>query len=352
MAEGRRRLTEFWWTWLVLGVSIVSLTAASWIAVTNSPQSPLVQDDVPTLRLIEPVAVESDLSTAVEVQLIRRDGAVARWPGSQGIVTSVAIESGSKMTSGDVVATVDERSVVALRTARPLFRNIAAGTQGDDVAEAASALASLGLLGLDQTDSRVTTPIRQAIHAFNLAIGIESYTLEADSILWLPVEVMTIGSVDLEVGAMAPAPGAIVVRSPSVLAAGRVTVPGEPGRDIALLDGPSIVKWQGHRLEMDGSALAKTALSIVSEMAADSDEMLRPATMSLREPRPAFRIPASAVMSGSDGTTCLVSSSLSPVAVEPVGGGAGFVEVAGDPPPEIIDMPLSWLEPEACTARG
>lgn len=77
----------------------------------------------------------------------------AVWPrtplgasAASGTITSIVAEDGAKVTQGDAVLTIDLRPVVVAVGSVPAFRDLAAGTEGRDVAQLQKLLVATGHL--------------------------------------------------------------------------------------------------------------------------------------------------------------------------------------------------------------
>ncbi|WP_425955660.1 peptidoglycan-binding domain-containing protein [Xylanimonas sp. McL0601] len=103
----------------------------------------------------------------------------ARWPAhpagtgaSEGTVTGISAKPGQEVRPGDVLFTVDLRPVVVAQGQVPSFRELAAGSHGEDVAQLQSLLIGLGHLrgkASGRFDSSTTTAVR----AWQRALGID-----------------------------------------------------------------------------------------------------------------------------------------------------------------------------------
>ena len=119
-------------------VGVVLLTERS----VGSP----VSGDTQVEPLVVPVRTEDPAPVAVVgVTLLTSEGASVRvW--RSGVLTSLEVAVGVRVEAGDVVATVDDRPIVAMTADAPLHRDLRRGDAGPDVRRLQAFLGQLGLL--------------------------------------------------------------------------------------------------------------------------------------------------------------------------------------------------------------
>lgn len=105
--------------------------------------------------------------------------AVAEWEliplgrnGADGVVTSVLVPPGGTVDAGQVVYTVGLRPVVVGQGSVPMFRSLAIGTRGPDVAQLESLLAGAGLFSADP-DMVFDSTTRTAVREWQDSLGVE-----------------------------------------------------------------------------------------------------------------------------------------------------------------------------------
>lgn len=103
-----------------------------------------------------------------------------------GVVTSVDVAPGDRVSSGAVLYTVDLRPVAAAVGDVPMFRPIAPGTAGDDVAQLQRMLASTGHY-TGAVDGKVEALTAKAIVAWQKSLGIEpDGVVQAQDVVFVP----------------------------------------------------------------------------------------------------------------------------------------------------------------------
>ena len=108
---------------------------------------------------------------------------------TSGTVTGVYCAPGQLISSGDTVVEVNGRSVVALATRVPIWRDLAVGAQGDDVRALQEELARLGH-GVP-VDGRFRVQTQAAVRALLGEGPRGAGALPLDRVLWLATETVT-----------------------------------------------------------------------------------------------------------------------------------------------------------------
>lgn len=105
--------------------------------------------------------------------------AVANWPlepagryAGSGVVTSVEVLAGSRVSAGQVLYSVDLRPVVVAEGAVPMFRSLDLRDEGADVAQLQEMLATLGFYD-GEVDGDFGTSTRRAVRDWQESLGIE-----------------------------------------------------------------------------------------------------------------------------------------------------------------------------------
>ncbi len=269
-------------------------------------------------------------------------------PGNQRTVTSpvsgtitrdrcTGIES---LSTGTVIAEVDQRPVIVMRTKAPLFRDLGGGETGADVAAVQSELRALGYH--TPSTRRYDRQTKAAVQAFLHDRGLrapraQQGVLPLRSIVWVPPEdaeieecLMSLGD---RIGAgdpllrLASDPGTIEYRSDATVVSGervlvlgdaRVPVSGSP------IDDPTVVR---------------TILATREGAAASGrEEKALGAILELAEPIDAYPVPPSALF-GINGAHACVSESGTPYPVTILASSLGLSYVFIDrSAPSAIDV--------------
>lgn len=128
---------------LTLGAFVAGsrIHSANEAAIANAQHIPVVSAEVEERTVALPQTAVSGtvaLGTSWSVTMTESEGKLP-------VVTGVATSAGGTLASGSVLASVSGRPVFALELPFDLYRDIAGGSSGDDVAELQSALMRLGL---------------------------------------------------------------------------------------------------------------------------------------------------------------------------------------------------------------
>lgn len=120
--------------------------------------------------------------------------------GAFGRVRTSACAPGATIASGTSPLVLDDRPVLALATAQPLWRDLDVGGRGPDVADLQTELARLG--HDVATDGVYGAGTRAAVRAVLTGIGVArpSGALAASDVLWLPAPEVTVTTCEVSVG--------------------------------------------------------------------------------------------------------------------------------------------------------
>ncbi len=332
-----------------------ALTVAIVVAVRQAPEL----DPVPARSeaiYVTPAVVSNDLLQSVDIELTWSEPIVFYWPGSEGKLTSVLIGPGSTIATGDIVATVDGRGIIAISTAEPFYRDLVPGSRGADVDMLVLALKKLNLLASDEQPETYTRSVSQAVRELNSTRGVDSNQLTVADTVWIasnnapPLE-----SVDLVPGSFAPEPGGALATTKPELAAvsvnpvggsGTLSKPPKGQRSTATweLDLPAV---EDTGLLLNGSLEATDFEKLASFLTGDT-EKIEKAEIRLVEPLTSSRIPASAVASDLEGRTCVFDSEMRPVLVEILTGSPGRIDTSSDVPSRVVANPYDLAFEISC----
>ncbi|WP_295119152.1 peptidoglycan-binding protein [uncultured Leifsonia sp.] len=117
-----------------------------------------------------------------------------------GMVTASGCASDRTIENGGVIAHIDAAPIVALATSTPLFRDLAPGDEGTDVAALRQALRALGF-DVD-AEGRYSAAVRDAVKEVQRRAGIAPAdgTLRLSSVAWLPSRTVAVSSCEVAVG--------------------------------------------------------------------------------------------------------------------------------------------------------
>ena len=287
-----------------------------------------------------------------------------------GLVTSVSVSAGQPVESGDVLATIEGRPLVALVSERPFYRDLVAGESGEDVRELQMLLGDLGLYE-SPPDGKYGTRTARAVEQWRAAIGDPAPTREflASEVVWLPADVehRVVEAVNLHQGSPAPASGEWVVRFSRVLATVSMSANAE-GTDLEFpaelsfdeitigeLDSPTLNQSQMDRLSdlVDSGQVRPAEDRAGTETASTSGQTIQlDGRVRSKASRAVVVMPASAVVHDS-GTDCVWirrDTGIAPHRLEVVGGSLGVVYAPSSNADiaEVLANPLEVLGSTRC----
>jgi peptidoglycan hydrolase-like protein with peptidoglycan-binding domain len=228
-----------------------------------------------------------------------------------GTVTAARCTVGATLASGDVVAEVDQRPILAVVTAAPLFRDLAGGETGADVVAVQLMLRQAGfdVPGSGQFDWAT----RDAVSAFLRAHGVEQGdgvwgALRRTSYVWAPEGAAVVDGCPLHIGdRVSEGTPLITLASQS----GRVEYAPPAG----MVSGPRVLVVGGVRVHTTGSpvtdAAAVEAIMDTPEGAAASRtaEKKLSASIELAQPLQVFEVPPSALFDVTGSSACVADGS-------------------------------------------
>jgi hypothetical protein len=378
-----------------LGVAL-GIGLLLWIAGPFGALAVVMQTDLSDELVAEEqpsVVVSESRGGAVEIL-----GVAMAWeapvqlfaPAWEGVVQRVDVAPDAELGNGDPVVTVSGLTRLLAASGEPFWRPLGLNATGDD----ARALNEwLGALGLPHgSGATVTSATVRGIREVASRVGLDvpsGAAVEFDPtwVVFAPRERFTVGSVDLQVGAPAPAAGtAFVMTQPALTAAiavdaetaQRATEGGEtPGaeggaeadnggpegaaaseaRPAALPDGTPVPVSRAVFVDEEAEvslALAEDRMTFTPEALAALSLVVEPGARAIRAVSRSvpvegeLQVPATAVAVGEDGTFCVVDTNRRayPVEVTDTGGGSiSFLtdnsEVSSgtrvlDPPPPAV----------------
>lgn len=284
------------------------------------------------------VAQTFDDSRRVQVKLVSgADQTLAIQ--TSGTLTASWCRDGGEVTSGTVVAHVDERPLIALHTTVPLYRDLSVGDDGADVAALQTELIRLGHLDAETVDGEFGSRTGRALQHLRVRAGVEEGERFAEraEFIWLPSPQLTGIACAVKVGD-AVSQGSAIATSRGALE--RVTVQSVPDN---LTPGDRTIKIGSVRgpLDAQGTASDPAFLAqlagderLISGLAEDPGATVT-ATIALASPIDAYSIPAGALIY--DGDSSCVKTSAGTVKTELLGSslGAAVVAFEGEVPESV-----------------
>lgn len=158
--------------WFALGVVLVGLAgwAGYWAAgvALESPDDPLAAEVERLVYVVEEGTVGRSLSFTASGEW---DLVPLGLNGAAGVVTTVDVASGDEVGVGDVLFSVGLGPVVVAEGEIPMFRPLARGAEGPDVAQLQMMLAGLGFFG-GEVDGEFGVGTRTAVKAWQDSLGV------------------------------------------------------------------------------------------------------------------------------------------------------------------------------------
>ena len=325
-------------TLVALGVLVVAALTAVAVVVALPVDPPASLTTAAPVR-VAPVTERSDPDSR-QVQVALDTGAPRSVVTQQtGIVTASSCSTGGQLTSGSIVARVDDRPVIALASGTPLWRDLHVDDRGDDVR------------GLQRELTRLGWPVREdgllgpaTLHAATSLLvqhGVARADLPEDTVpaapfAWLPAPSVTVRSCVAVVGAPLGAEG-VLVELPAELRSARLdALPAEAAPGARVLQvGTARVPVDEHGVVSDPAALAEVgALPEYETAVASADGVpTLPGSWELADPRTVQVVPPAALWDLTDhGHACVAPVHGAPVDVQVLGSelGQSFVRTPHD----------------------
>ena len=225
---------------LVVGAAVcVAMAGAAGWAGAQVLEGP---DQAPPQAAFTTVAVtEGEIGESMTLN------AAARWAPhptginrATGIVTSVDVRPGDRVAPGQALYDVDERPVVAASGQVPAYRDMAARTRGEDVAQLQRLLVGLGYLDVEP-DGEFSSATSTAVRAWQRDLGVAADgVVRVGDVVFLPESLPARLMLDDDVvqrGARLSGDEAVVSSLPKAPA---FTVPLAPEQADAVTDGTEV----------------------------------------------------------------------------------------------------------------
>lgn len=297
--------------WLVSGVVTSPLTADTPIEPIVAPAGRMDRIDATSVELTAEYQEPFQITSA-----------------AAGVVTHIGVRPGDEISSGDRLISVDDRVVVAYQSDGPLWRDLAIGDRGADVARAQSFLDDLGF-PRGNVEGVVTSATVEGIRQFNhsLGRGDDDRVLHLETLAWIGLGALRVAEVHVRLGATVT-PGTVLFSGPTELASVSVAEPDtyeDREAEYVLEVGGVVVPYQPGSGRVDDSE----ALAALDEALRGRNQVV--GTVRRAEPVPVATVPVAAVVTDSDGRTCLYQDvDGPPVPIVVVGGSLSVAEVPID----------------------
>lgn len=329
---------------LVVVLVLAGFLAVAAVAVSRPASSPLASDG-PAVALLVPV-VESKRQERFVVGLtVRREDGFAVRVAAAGTVTSLNVSPGSTVAPGETVATVDDLPLVAMGGPAPLHRDLGPGAAGADVERLQAYLRLTGFYD-GEGDAKLGASTAAAVQRWNKANGRSGSTFSVASVLWIGDDPLVADVVQLRVGDTVAAGDTLITGANTILSiAVDEPVGGVGPGPHELRVGPVTVPY-----DATGAAIitASDAATVAAAMRADegAGQVVQTTGQTV------LTIPATAVVTDLNGTTCVFPDASAPaVVVAPVGSQAGSVMLpAGTALAQVLANPGEIRERLTCSS--
>lgn len=340
-----------WLAVVAVGILVVFVSglSAGWFWFTPSVPPSLAVSTAPSRVPVSYQPFADTRSVTVDFAL---SPPVTLTSDAAGRVTSSSCSTGGTVASGSSIMAVNGEPLIALSTSIPLWRDLADGDSGKDVAALQTELSRLGYR--TGVDGKVGVSTLAAI-AKLLAQGTEpvkpTTIVPAGRFIWLPSETVTAGTCDVVVGETV-APGSAVATTAQQLVSVSVhelpTDLLEGARTMKLDDKTVAIAPDGRVSDAESlKALAETPsyrnyLTRMSQQTAQSSEAGSPetvnGTLSLARPVEVASVPPSAVYAVKGNFGCVSSGNQkSRVAIVGSQLGQTYVTFTGAAKPRTVD---------------
>lgn len=303
--------------------------------------------DVRDNPLVVPVTTAERLDRyGVGVVVTYEEGTPVTVTGT-GTVTHLPVSPGDVLDSGSVVVVIDDAPTLAYVADAPLWRDLAPGAEGEDVARLQQFLSEVGHYK-GRADGVFGAGTARAVRSFNTAHGREELgtTFAVSTVAWVGSSALRVATLEIEPGATL-SPGQAVARGPRRATSIAVTeptggIPGDSEYDLNV-DGTVTPYVPGSGVVTDPDAVAAITASLGTSAEGSGQ-------VTSADAEPVLRVPASAVVVDSSGASCVFASpAADPVDVTVVGGTVASAELAtGVALTHVLVNPLGVLEDPTC----
>lgn len=302
------------------------------------------------LETVRPSATEFTDPQEARVALSFDSLSAVRSPRA-GRLTALSCVPGQEILAGSSPFTVDGAPVVVLATSVPLWREIAVGEDGADVASLESELVRLG--GAVEADGAWSWHDALAFDALLGGAGVvttDDGTVPLSAIAWLPSSTSVVAECPVALGTDV-GPGTVVAQFAARVSRASVVVPeGAVEGERALAVGNDLVP-----IGPDGAVTDLAALALLADSPefAEVDRSTTPPTMSatlvLATPRSVTVVPPSAVYAVSGDLGCITGpAGPTPVTIIASQLGRTLVETEPEPGHPLGDVLVHPAAGAAC----
>ncbi|MDO5535336.1 MAG: hypothetical protein Q4F65_11875 [Propionibacteriaceae bacterium] len=324
-----------WGTCAIACLLTAAVVAGVWVTLGWRSTPTLLQPDPTATGTLE--VSSSDFTDPREVTFTPTlEAGFSVKTVAAGVLTGFTCTPGAEVSSGERIATIDNRPVVVLATASPLWRDLWIGTKGPDVEDLTGELVRLGRLSDDQAGRELT---RTAMKAAVELTGRGGEALTYGDALFIPSPTARVGSCEARVGDTLTAGTALLTLTPTIEDLHTTTdlTGSVPGERLVHLAGQSAPLVQGRVTDpafLQG--LLDTGIIPVTGADGSGDPFTLPATVELSVPLEVLSVPAASI-TVHDSTAC-VGVDGEATEVQVVSSTLGRTLVTFTDPPARIDL--------------
>lgn len=306
-------------------IAVVSLAAGAVAGAVLRPQAAPADLATPVPVTSAPVTPESfaDPRTVPVRLAVAADQPIASTRA--GRLTQALCRADRPIRSGQVVARIDDRPVLGFATGLPLYRNLTSGSKGRDVRAVQRELRRLG--HRVSVDGSYRAGTRAAVRSMQRKAGIAKPDgrLTLNSLVWLPAAQVTPAKCDARKGDRLNAGSSLFTVAGRLTSVSFTRPDGlVPGARTLSLYGVEAKAGRGARVADRKFLDAVAATPDYQAFVLDGKKAEVTATLQLRTPVNASKVPPGAVF-GLNGSTGCVQSGDRAIPVTIVGAGLGAV---------------------------
>lgn len=339
------------WSLLVAAVLVVAVPAGLlvWLrSETSERLSGLEPEPVPVVVAVESREVSD--RRAVTVVPVWGEAPVVVAPGWFGTVTSVAVEAGRVVSSGDEVVGIDGVARVALTTPEPFWRRLGRRDVGRDVAMLEAWLVEAGFFE-GEVDGLFGRDLTRAVKAWSETLGVvkPDGVFDPGWVVWLPEDGFVVAETPLRVGAPAPGAGSPVLVGATPLV--EVSLRDQEDRRFAE-EGEWVLEVGDVEVAVVDAAVTDEGLETLGSVLDPAQEFVS-GRIRRAEPLAVLEIPATAVVADAEGATCVFVPDGDGFVARGVvlgGGRVSRVDVADglEPGDEVLVNPQDVFDAPSC----
>lgn len=362
-AQPRRARRTAGWT-AALTVLAICVWILAPVALAVYAAIALTREDVIGQETVwlSPGQGEGTQNRAVGLQLQWADAEEVVAPAWTGVVQSVYVQAGQTVKSGQKLAMIDGLDRIIVASAIPFARTLQVDDEGPDVRALNLSLSSLGYNSAGDSDRftwRTLSGTRSLAETAQVPASKDVTAFDPSWVVFLPHEEVRLASVDLQVGAPAPAAGTAIRKTPRYLTEAALVPEADLPADQPSSTGGTESGQQQARIEPVAAAagesltLGTTPVQLdetLSKVASESLVAIEPllavgapftrGTLSRSIPADEYRVPPSAIITEPNGQMCVLRARefgddgqvvrTEPVAVQFVSAQGASAWVTGD----------------------